>query len=119
MSLNSALSVVLMVSLIALAASIIYILLKVSRTLSNANKLIDDVSTEIGPILAKIQMTVDEVNLELGRVDEIVRVVQDVTDKVQLTASLTQEVISSPLIKLASFSAGTRKAMSNLMGREK
>ncbi len=108
---------VLTAALVILTVAVVFILIQMFRTLGNLNRLISDLGREVPPILSKLQRTVDEVNVELGRVDEIARTVQEVTDKVQVTMEVAQEVVSSPLIKLASLSAGTKKAWSSLVGK--
>lgn len=110
--------IVLNIALVVLVIFAIAILAQVFRVLGNLNNLAKGVSEEIPPLLAKLQTTVDDINTELERVDEIVASVAEVSEKVQATTRLAQEVVSSPLIKLASFSAGTKKALSSLLGRK-
>ena len=65
-------------------------------------------------MMAKLQITVDEVNSELARVDKIVESAENLSQTVDSTTKVAQEIISSPLIKLAALSAGIKKAFGTL-----
>lgn len=105
---------ILTILAIVLVFFISSVLLQLSRTLNSLNELIIDVKAEVTPLLTELQTTLDQVNDELSTVDDIVRSMQEVSDKVNATTTVAQEVISSPLIKIASFSAGAKKAISSL-----
>jgi len=77
--------------------------------------MIIDVQAEVTPLLSELRVTLDQVNSELDTVDEVVQSVQDIGDKVTATATVLQEIIASPLIKVASLSAGAKKAISVLL----
>lgn len=70
------------------------------------------VKKELSPLISKLNTTIDEVNTELSRVDGIVQSAERVSKTVDSTTKAAQEVISSPLIKLVSISAGIKKALS-------
>ena len=95
----------ILVSFICLA------LMRVARTLDSLNGLIIEVRTEIIPLLGELRTTLDQVNNELDTVDEIVQSVQDAGDRVTATATFLQKIISSPIIKVASFSAGAKEVI--------
>ena len=95
------------------------VLIRLARTLDSTNALITDVHTELTPLMAELRVTIDQINNELDNVDEIVQSVHDAGEKVTATASLVQKVISSPLIKVASFSAGAKEALNVLLKKRK
>lgn len=110
--------IVLYVALTILALIVSAVLLQLWKTLNSLNALIMDVRSEALPLLSGLKMTLDQVNNELETVDDIVSSVQEVSDKVNATTIVAQEIISSPLIKLAGFSAGVKKALSTLAKRK-
>lgn len=112
------LNAALVLAVVALAVFFIMVLIQLTKTLSSINEFVKEINRDIPPLLTKLQTTIDEVNDELGRVDEIVQTVQEVSEKVSVTTSVAQEIISSPLIKVASISAGARKAIDTLMGKK-
>ncbi len=93
------------------------VLLNLAKTLNSLNALIIDVRSEVTPLLSELRTTLCQVNNELTTVDDIVKSVQEVSEKVNAVTAVAQEIISSPLIKLASFSAGAKKAVSTLLKR--
>ncbi len=119
MSLNLAMDIILVILAAILTLFFVYVLIQLSKTLGSINELIKDVNKQVPSLLEKLQITIDEVNSELGQVGEIVKSVEEISDKVNTTTNVVQEIISSPLIKLASFSAGAKKAISTLIKEKK
>ncbi len=109
---------VLEIAIVLLIVFVSGVLLQLFRVLGSINKLIKEMRQEIIPSLNSLRTTIDAVNNELSRFDEIVGSVQEVTDKVSSTTRVAQEIISSPLIKIASFSFGAKKALSSLFKRK-
>lgn len=72
------------------------------------------VKEEVTPILRKVEKTIDEINQDLARVDDIIKTGEQVVDKVNTTTKIAQEAISSPLIKLVSMGAGVKRAYDSL-----
>jgi uncharacterized protein YoxC len=67
-------------------------------------------------ILGKLKTTVDEVNKELMKVNETTESVQKAVGRIDSIASLLQDTVSSPLIKMASVGAGLTGALKNWRG---
>lgn len=114
---------ILYVVLTILAAFLVFFicmaLLRLSRTLESLNSMIIDVQAEVTPLLSELRVTIDQVNSELETVDDVVQSVQEIGDKVTATATVVQEIISSPLIKVASLSAGAKEAIGVLLKRRR
>lgn len=107
------------IAVLVLVLVFIPVLAQAFITLRNLGKLISDVNEEMVPILVRLKSTVDEVNSELGQVEDIVDSVHAVSERVQTVTRVLQEVMASPLIKIAGISAGTRRAFDTLFGRSK
>ncbi|HEY4687175.1 MAG TPA: DUF948 domain-containing protein [Candidatus Subteraquimicrobiales bacterium] len=97
---------------IVLAAAVIVLTIFISLVLFQLYKLIKELRQQIIPILSSLQTMAEEVNTELDRVDEIMKSAQEVSKKVDTTTQVAQELIASPLIRIAAMSAGIRKAIS-------
>lgn len=109
----------ILVSLVAvLVGFFAYALWQLSKILRTLNVLLKDAGKTIPPLLEKFEKTLDVVKSEVERAEEIMRSVEEVSEKVSAVGHLAQEIISSPLIKLASFSAGARKAIQTFLKRE-
>lgn len=74
--------------------------------LGNVNSTIENVNTALG----QVQTSLDGVNLQLARLDTITEHVQHVTTNVANLTTVVTAAASNPLVKVAAFSYGVRKA---------
>jgi uncharacterized protein YoxC len=88
-------------------------LLKLGRTLDEATLAIRKAHEDAGPILINAQTTVERVNSQLERVDGITANAQSVTSNTAALTSLFASTVSGPVVKVAAFSYGIRKAAGN------
>ncbi len=103
---------------ILLTGFIVYVLIQLSRTLKSINTLLEEMQKTIPSMLEKLDKTITNVSNEAERVEEVMKSVEEISGKVTATAEIVREFISSPLIKIASLSAGAKKAINTLLGRE-
>jgi uncharacterized protein YoxC len=99
-------------------------LLKLGRTVDAATQAINDLNDRTGPLLGSVQETVenvntavgqmqislDGVNVQLAKVDTMTSHAQNVTASVANLATIVSAAAANPLIKVASFGYGLRKA---------
>lgn len=111
------LQIALTLSLLTLIGFIIYVLMQVGRTLRNFDELLVTLNKDIPSILSKLQLTLNGVNTEMDRVEQIVSSFQEVSERVQSTTGLVRRAVSSPLIKVSSVASGASAALSKLIGR--
>ena len=105
---------------LACGAGLTYALVRLAGFFQQTTESLHDATGEFVPILTRLQTTVDEVNSELGKIDEITGSVVSVTDTIGNTTSAIQSAIGSPVKKVAGFSAGVSEALSTfLSGRRK
>lgn len=79
---------------------------KTGPLLGNVNTTIDNVNVALG----QVQTSLDGVNLQLSRLDTITENVQHVTTNVANLTTIVTAAASNPLVKVAAFSYGVRKA---------
>lgn len=73
---------------------------KVNPTLDHVNQITNDLQpavTKVDPMMERLALTVDAVNLELMRVDQILEDVNDVTGNLSKTSNAIDNVTSAPL----------------------
>ena len=99
-------------------------LLKLGRTVDAATQAINELNDRTGPLLGTVQETVenvntalgqvqislDGVNVQLAKVDTMTSHAQNVTASVANLATIVSAAAANPLIKVASFGYGLRKA---------
>ena len=101
-------------------------ILKLGRTVDAATRAINDLTDRTGPLLGdvdetvrnvntalgQVQVSLDGVNLQLAKVDTITEHAVHVTANVANLSTVVAAAAANPLIKVASFGYGLRKAAS-------
>ena len=101
-------------------------ILKLGRTVDAATRAINDLTDRTGPLLSnvnetvenvntalgQVQVSLDGVNLQLAKVDTITEHAAHITANVANLATVVSAAAASPLVKVASFGYGLRKAAS-------
>ena len=88
-----------------------YVLVKLGGVLQETANLIEGVTEKTMPLLSEVTTSVVHVNMELERVDAITENVQNVTSNVAGLTTLFAATLGSPVVKVAAFSYGVRKAV--------
>lgn len=103
-ALVAAVAFVLLVLLLAVP------ILKLGRTLDEATLAIRAAHEGATPILSNAVTTVEQVNNQLERVDGIAANAQSVSSNAAALTSLFASTLGGPVVKVAAFSYGIRKA---------
>ena len=99
-------------------------ILKLGRTVDAATHALNDLNDKTGPLLtnltatvdnvntalSQVQISLDGVNVQLAKVDTMTTHAQNVTASVANVATIVSAAAANPLIKVASFGYGLRKA---------
>jgi len=99
-------------------------ILRLRHTVDAATKMINEVAERTGPLLGnaattvenvntalgQVSTTLDGVNLQLEKVDTVTGHVQQVTGNVANLSTVVSAAAANPLVKLAAFGYGVRKA---------
>lgn len=99
-----------------LVAFVALTLLRLTRLLGEASKLVRDLGDQAAPLLDDMTTTVKRANEQLGRTDVITKQVAGVTQNVSAVTTVMTSVVGGPLVKAAAFSYGVRKALSSRDG---
>jgi uncharacterized protein YoxC len=111
--LKLALSVFLIVTGIGLA----YLFLRMAGVFQRLGVSVTRITDEVVPILNKAQTTVDGVNLELMRVDEMMKTAVGATKGAERTVQTVSSAVTAPVRKLTGLAAGAREAVATLRAR--
>jgi uncharacterized protein YoxC len=99
-------------------------ILKLRHTVDAATRAINDLTDRTGPLLgnvnetvesantalAQVQISLDGVNVQLAKVDTITSYVQNISANIANLITVVAAVAANPLVKVASFGYGLRKA---------
>jgi uncharacterized protein YoxC len=99
-------------------------ILKLGKTVDAATRAINELNDRTGPLLGnvnetvtgvntalgQVQVSLDGVNVQLAKVDTMTSHAQNVTASVANLVTIVSAAAANPLIKVASFGYGLRKA---------
>lgn len=94
-----------------LVSFIALVLVRLAQTLKAATKLVADVTEQAVPLLADASATVRSAHTQLARVDSIAADVQEVTANASALSSTVSSAFGGPLVKVAAFGYGVRRAI--------
>jgi uncharacterized protein YoxC len=111
------------VLVVALAVPI----LRLRHTVDAATRAMRDVADQTGPLLTQVNSTIgnvntalgqvqtslDGVNMQLARVDAITNSIQHISTNVANLSTVVSAAAANPLVKVAAFGYGVRKAAAN------
>ncbi|MGG8407612.1 DUF948 domain-containing protein [Streptomyces sp. 12297] len=86
-------------------------LARLAQTLKATTKLVADVTEQAVPLLADASTTVRSARTQLDRVDAIASDVQEVTSNASALSSTVASAFGGPLVKVAAFGYGVRRAL--------
>lgn len=86
-------------------------LVRLAQVLRATTKLVSEVTDQAVPLLADASSTVRSARTQLDRVDAIASDVQEVTSNASALSSTVATAFGGPLVKVAAFGYGVRKAL--------
>ncbi|WP_405494934.1 DUF948 domain-containing protein [Streptomyces sp. NBC_00096] len=92
------------------------VLVRLAQVLKATTKLVADVTDQAVPLLADASTTVRSARTQLDRVDAITSDVQEVTSNASALSSTVASTFGGPLVKVAAFGYGVRKALGKTGG---
>ena len=118
-----------LIAAIAFAVLVILLavpILKLGRTVDAATRAINDLTDRTGPLLGdvnetvrnvntalgQVQVSLDGVNVQLAKVDTITGHAQNASANIANLITVVSAAAANPLVKVASFGYGLRKAAS-------
>jgi uncharacterized protein YoxC len=107
----------LAVFLFAVGLSLAYLLVRLAGTVDRLSSFISGGEREILPVVNKVGGTVDRVNKELDKVDQIVDSAVDAADSVDTAVRITTRAVSRPVQKVSGFAAGVSYGAADLKTR--
>jgi uncharacterized protein YoxC len=107
----------LSIFLLVAGAALLYAAIRLGGTLRRASSLLQGTETELLPVISKLGGTVDRVNVQLEKVDQMTDSAVDAVASVDTAVRTVSAVVTRPIEKLAGLAAGTRHGVSSLRAR--
>jgi hypothetical protein len=98
---------------LAFGAGVGYSLFRLAAVFGRITNLLIEANKEVGPILTRLETTLDEVNSEIGKVDQITGSVATMIETLEHTTTAVSKAFSAPVKKAAGLVAGVREAVSS------
>lgn len=90
--------------------AVCFLLIRLTRVVDETKRLVEGITDKTVPLLGEVTGTVTHVNDELVRVDAITANVQSITGNISALTSLFAATLGGPVVKVAAFSYGVRRA---------
>jgi uncharacterized protein YoxC len=91
-------------------------LVNVFRLLESVKMMVDGVREETVPLLGDVRLTVQGVNKELERVDSLMESGGNMAKSAERVTAAVEQVVTSPLIKVAAVAAGAAAFLKRFRG---
>jgi uncharacterized protein YoxC len=108
------------VAFVALVGLLAVPLVKLGRTFDEASRALREVTDHSVPVIDEAAKAVANGNVQLEKVDKVTTAAADVSQNVSALTALFAATVGGPMIKVAAFSHGVRRAFAGLRpkGRE-
>ena len=93
-----------------LVLALCFLLVRLTRVIDEMKRLVEGITDKTVPLLGEVTGTVTHVNDELVRVDAITANVQSISGNLSALTSLFAATLGGPVVKVAAFSYGVRRA---------
>lgn len=103
--------------LVSVGIGIAYVCFRLGGVLARMSTSVEQVTNEVVPILSRAQTTVDGINLELQRVDEIMVSAVNATKGAEKTVTSLSHAVTKPVKKASGFSAAVKEAVATFRAR--
>lgn len=94
------------------------VMLNVFRLLESVKMLVDGIKDETVPLLGDVRVTVQSVNKELQRVDGLMESAGGIAKSGERIVGAVEQVVTSPLIKVAAAAAGVAAFLKRFRGEK-
>lgn len=93
------------------------VLVRLTRVLTETSKIVAELAERTGPLLDDVSKAVTRANTQMTEVEAIAANVKKMTDDGAAMTTAVRSAFGGPLVKIASFFAGLRRAIGARRGR--
>ena len=103
--------------LVATGAGLAYVFLNLGATFARLSSFIRGTEQELLPVIHKLGESVDKVNLQLDKVDQVTDSAVDMADSADTAVRAVSMAITRPVQKISGFAAGLTHGIATLKAR--
>jgi hypothetical protein len=108
----------LAVFLLATGLALAYLFIRLSRTADSVTSLIRGTETEVLPVINKVGGSVDRINVQLDKVDQVTDSAVDAADAADTAVRAVSLAITKPVQKITGFAAGVSYGASDFRAKK-
>ena len=105
------------VAFVALVGVLAVPLVKLGRTFDEASRALREMTDHSVPVIDEAAKAVASGNVQLDKIDKVTTAAADVSQNVSALTALFSATVGGPMIKVAAFTHGVRRAASGLRGK--
>ena len=117
MSWSDVASLALAIFLVLVGVGLFYLFFRLGGLFGQLDTSVEEITDETVPILTRVQVTVDEVNAQLGHVDEIMTTAVSATKSAEQAASTVSKAVTAPARALSRVTASAGEALRSFKSR--
>jgi len=106
--------IALAVFLLAVGFALAYLFVRMARTTDSVTDLIKGTEREVLPVIEKVGGSVDRINAQLDKVDQVTDSAVDTADSVDTAVRAVSMAITKPVQKVSGFAAGVTYGAADL-----
>ena len=103
---------------LAFGAGLAYALFRLSGVFRRLTAILTDANTRVIPLLTRVETTLDGVNSELGKIEQLTGSVAEIVRTAEQTTTAVHGAVAKPLKKAAGIAAGVRGAIASFLSGE-
>ena len=107
----------LAIFLVLVGLGLFYLIFRLGGLFGQLDTSVEELTDETVPILTRVQTTVDEVNQQLGHVDEIMTSAVNATKSAEAAASSVSKAVTAPTRALSGVTASASEALRSFKAR--
>jgi len=101
---------------ILFGVGVAYALFRLAAVLRRLSNILAEANTQVSPLLTRIESTLDGVNSELAKVEEITESVAVIAATAEQTTTAVYKAVAKPIKRLAGAYAGITEGVMSLLG---
>lgn len=102
---------------VVFGAGVVYSLFRLGTVFKRLSNILADANTQVIPLLTRVETTLDGVNAELGKVDQITGSVAEIVRTAEATTTAVHGAVAKPIQKVAGLVAGINAGVSSFFTR--
>jgi hypothetical protein len=101
---------------LAFGAGLAYALFRLSSVFRRLTSILTDANTRVIPLLSRVETTLDGVNAELGKIDQLTGSVAEMVKTAEHTTTAVHNAVAKPAKKAAGIAAGVTEGIASFLG---